>query len=329
MAATVSDVATGLPTPWGLARLPDGSHLVSLRDEARVVRVSADGVVTPVPSTGAGGIVPGVVPQGEGGLLGLAVAAGDGTTVYAYLTTGRDNRVVAMAYDGHRLGAPTTLLSKIPRGEHHNGGRLAFGPDGMLYVTTGDAGHREAAQNRDDLGGKILRITRDGDPAPGNPFAGSPVWSYGHRNVQGIGWDTAGRMYASEFGQNTWDELNQIAPGRNYGWPEVEGMGDAQDIENGFTPPITVWATADASPSGLAVGGGAIYVAALRGQRLWRVPLSSDGKAGTPVALLTQAAGRLRTVEVQADGALLVLTDNSNRELARDGDDRLLRVELG
>jgi glucose/arabinose dehydrogenase len=323
-----TDVATGLDLPWGLARLPDGSHLVSLRDEARVLRVSAQGERADVPATGDDGRVPDVEPGGEGGLLGLAVKQDEPGTVYAYLTAADDNRVVAMPYDGERLGEPKVLLTGIPKAGNHNGGRLAFGPDGMLYVTTGDAGEPGVSQSRESLGGKILRITTSGAPAPGNPFAGSPVWSYGHRNVQGIGWDPAGRMYASEFGQNTWDELNLVEPGGNYGWPDVEGAGGPDDVARGFTAPLQVWRTSDASPSGLAVSKDAIYLAALRGERLWKVPLDEAGATGTPTALLQGQFGRLRAVEVEPDGSLLVLTSNSSRGQQREGDDRLVRVQL-
>jgi len=187
--ASVQVLATHLQVPWGLVRLPDGSYLVSLRDEARVIRVQPDGKVSPVPATGPDGRVPGVHPNGEGGLLGLAMAPDDHATLYAYLTGAADNRVVAMTFRSGRLGPPKALLTGIPKGSIHNGGRLAFGPDGMLYVTTGEGGDRPRAQDRSSLGGKILRITRTGRPAPGNPFPGSPVWTYGHRNVQGIAWD--------------------------------------------------------------------------------------------------------------------------------------------
>jgi glucose/arabinose dehydrogenase len=322
-------LARNLPVPWDLLRLPDGSHLVSLRDEARVVHLSTAGRLVPVPATGDDGRVPDVDPAGEGGLLGLALDPDDPTSLYAYLTADDDNRVVRMRYAGERLGPPTVVLRGLPKAVVHNGGRLAFGPDGFLYVTTGDATDRGAAQDRSYLGGKILRVTRDGQPAPGNPFPTSPVWSLGHRNVQGIGWDAAGRLFASEFGQNTWDELNQVLPGRNYGWPEVEGPGTAQDRERGFTPPLASWPTDDASPSGLAVGLGAVWLAALRGERLWRVPLGADGRAGPPESMLDGELGRLRDVEVEPDGSLLVLTNNTFRGRPRPDDDRVVRVRLG
>jgi glucose/arabinose dehydrogenase len=324
----VHDVATGLDVPWGLARLPDGSHLVSLRDEARVVHIGVDGTVTPVRATGPDGRVPGVHPDGEGGLLGLAVAPGDPATVYAYLTAADDNRVVRMSYHGGRLGPLRLVVAGIPKSGVHNGGRLAFGPDGMLYIATGDGSDGGRAQDRHSLAGKILRVTPDGRPASGNPFPGSPVWSLGHRNVQGLGWDSQGRMFASEFGQNTWDELNRIEPGHNYGWPDVEGRGSAADVRRGLTNPLVVWRTDEASPSGIAVGRGAVWLAALRGERLWRVPLNQDGSVGTPQALLQDRLGRLRSVEIEPDGSLLLLTGNTFRGQPRPGDDRLVRVSL-
>ena len=166
-------------------------------------------------------------------------------------------------------------------GRNHNGGRIAFGPDGYLYVGTGEAGDTSLSQNLGSLGGKILRLTPEGKPAPGNPFGGSAIWSYGHRNVQGLAWDSRDRLWASEFGANTWDELNLIEPGENYGWPEVEGRADNAD----FVDPVAQWPTSDMSPSGIAIGpDGAVYMAALRGESVWRVPINADGTAGTPDA---------------------------------------------
>jgi len=253
-------IATGLPVPWGLALLPDGSALVTLRDQGEVLQVRAGTAAVSL------GRVPGVEPDGEGGLLGIAVSptfASDGS-VLVYFTSAADNRVIRMTLANGTLTPGPVIVEGIPKAGFHNGGRLAFGPDGYLYVSTGDAGQRDAAQDKASLGGKILRVTDGGAPAPGNPFPGSRVWSLGHRNVQGLAWTKTGAMYASEFGQNTWDELNRILPGQNYGWPVVEGITG----RSGFVDPISQWTTAEASPSGIAVGAdGAVYMAALRVRR--------------------------------------------------------------
>ncbi|MFB6837259.1 PQQ-dependent sugar dehydrogenase [Streptomyces sp. NPDC056361] len=317
VAGTLTD---GLKSPWGLAELPGGDLLVSSRDERTITRV--DG------RTGAKtvlGEVPGVVPGGEGGLLGLAVRDG---WVYAYLTAASDNRIVRMRYGGGAgdgLGAPQPVLTGIPKGFVHNGGRIAFGPDGMLYAGTGETGRTGLAQDRSSLGGKILRMTPEGRPAPGNPFPGSVVYSYGHRNVQGIAWDAEGRLWAAEFGQNTWDELNLIEPGRNYGWPEAEGRAGRA----GFVDPVAQWPTSEASPSGIAYARGAIWMAALRGERLWRVPLSGAERSGDPEAFLSGEYGRLRTVVAAGGDRLwLVTSETDTRGTPEPGDDRILRLEV-
>jgi len=323
--ATPTPVLTGLDAPWGLAFLPSGAVLVTLRDQAQVLLLDADGV-RPLGGPGAEELASGTRTGGEGGLLGVAVSpdhAEDGF-VYLYRTAAGGNEVVRAVLDpvAGALGPLEPVLTGIPAAGNHNGGRLAFGPDGMLYVTTGDAAVRPASQDPGSLAGKILRLTPDGAPAPGNPVEGSPVWSLGHRNVQGIGWTADGRMIASEFGQNTWDELNLVVPGGNYGWPQVEGAGGA----GAYVEPLVTWRTSEASPSGVAVGECAVYVAALRGERLWVVPLTPDG-VGTPSALFVRELGRLRAAEIGPDGALWLLTNNTDgRGDPRPGDDQLLRL---
>ncbi|TMS00712.1 PQQ-dependent sugar dehydrogenase [Nonomuraea basaltis] len=308
------DVATGLAVPWAIAFLPGGDALVTERDSARLLRVSQAGRVTEL------GKIEGVRPDGEGGLMGVAVKD---QQIFLYFTAEEDNRIVRYPFDGNRLGDQEILVKSIPKGGIHNGGRLEFGPDGYLYATTGETGEGDLSQERDSLGGKILRMTVDGTPAPGNPF-GTLVYSYGHRNVQGLAWDDQGRLYASEFGANTWDEVNLIKPGSNYGWPEVEGRGD----DRRFVNPILTWTTGEASPSGMAYANGSLWVGALRGTRLWQVPLAEDGSAGKPVAHFTDRYGRIRAVTATPVGtALWVGTSNKDgRGSPREGDDRLFSV---
>jgi aldose sugar dehydrogenase len=311
---SAADLATGLDVPWGVVPLDDGSTLVGERDTGTIRRVGSAGTVTLR-------TLADVRPGGEGGLLGLTMAPG-GDRLFAYFTADRDNRIEAMSWDGTQLGPPQPVFTGIPKGSIHNGGRMAIGPDGFLYVGTGETGQRDLAQDRGSLGGKILRLTLAGRPAPGNPFD-SAVWSYGHRNVQGLAFDARGRLWASEFGQNTWDELNLITPGGNYGWPAVEGTGGGETLID----PQVVWRTGDASPSGLAFWQGELWMASLRGARLWQIPIA-DGTAGQPVEHFTGDYGRLRSVVPTADdSALLVSTNNTDgRGRPRAGDDRILRI---
>jgi glucose/arabinose dehydrogenase len=320
-------VTTGLNTPWGLAPLPDGGLLVSSRDEGTITKVDEKtGKKTEL------GKVSGVSPAGEGGLLGIALSpdyAAD-HMIYAYFTSASDNRIVRMLYDakkpsGEQLGAPDTIFKGIPKGYIHNGGRIAFGPDKMLYAGTGESGNRGLAQDKKSLGGKILRLTPEGEPAPGNPFPNSSVYTYGHRNVQGLAWDSKQRLFASEFGQDTWDELNSIKPGDNYGWPDAEGKSSNPKYHN----PIAQWHTDDASPSGIAYAKGSIWMAALKGQRLWRIPLKGTEASAAPQAFLTGKYGRLRTV-VSADGEKVWLTTSNTdgRGNPKSGDDRILELEV-
>jgi glucose/arabinose dehydrogenase len=347
--ADVEVVAEELPAPWGLAPLPGNRFLVTMRDTAELAVVHPSGEVEYLdPSGGARELADQTVADGEGGLLGVAVDpedSGPTFTVFLYRTGEQDNAVLRaeLDLDAMALDDLTTVLDGIPRASNHNGGRIAIGPDGYLYVATGDAGDTANAQDPESLGGKILRVTPDGEPAPGNPDPGSPVWSLGHRNVQGLGWDASGRMFASEFGQDQLDELNVIEPGGNYGWPDVEGPGEGSGAQAGFTDPVAWWPTSEASPSGIAVTEEAVYLASLRGERLWRVPLLgepaavADGESpgfGEPQALLEGEFGRLRAVHANQDGELHVLTNNTDGrgeptvEDGRTVDDRLLRVTL-
>ncbi|WP_283614850.1 PQQ-dependent sugar dehydrogenase [Mycolicibacterium poriferae] len=311
-AGAAGDVATDLDVPWGIAFLPDGSALIAERDSATIQRMAEPGAVAPV------GQVADVVSRGEGGLLGLATA---GSTVYAYITTAADNRVVTMQFDGTALSPQTPLFTGIPAGTIHDGGRIAFGPDGKLYIATGETGSPQLAQDPASLGGKILRINPDGSVPADNPDPASPVFSLGHRNVQGLAWDAAGRLWVSEYGANTWDELNLIQPGGNYGWPTVEGRADRE----GLIDPVLQWRPDEASPSGLAFHNGSLWMAALRGERLFRIPVRADGSVGDPASLFVGGFGRLRTVVVAPDGALWFTTSNRDgRGDPRPGDDRIL-----
>ncbi|WP_241911212.1 PQQ-dependent sugar dehydrogenase [Streptomyces sp. DH-12] len=323
----VRTVATGLDSPWGLAPVGDGDLLVSSRDEGTITRI--DGTTGRKTELGE---VPGVAAEGEGGLLGIALSPDFASDhmIYAYVTSASDNRIVRMLYNerkpaGEQLGAPDTVFRGIPKGVIHNGGRIAFGPDRMLYAGTGESGDTGLSQDRESLGGKILRMTPDGDPAPGNPFPDSPVYSYGHRNVQGLAWDREQRLFASEFGQNTWDELNAVAPGDNYGWPEAEGHAD----EGGFHNPIAQWSTDEASPSGIAYAGGSVWMAGLRGERLWRIPLKGTEASADPQAFLEGEYGRLRTVVAAGGDRLWLVTSNTDgRGAPEKDDDRVLELRV-
>ncbi|WP_167854369.1 PQQ-dependent sugar dehydrogenase [Brevibacterium sp. S111] len=318
-------VAEDLNTPWSIAFFK-GTPLVSERDSGRILELSED---RPAQSREVA-TVESVVAEGEGGLLGLAVAD---ESLFAYFTSAEDNRIQRFPLSGEpgrlELGEPETILDGIAKASFHNGGRLAIGPDGKLYATAGDAGNPADAQDPESLNGSILRLNFDGTVPADNPDPDSPVYTYGHRNAQGLGWDAEGTMYASEFGQDTWDELNIIEAGRNYGWPEVEGIpassgstgsGSAGD----FVAPVHQWSTEEASPSGIAVTEDSIAIANLRGQRLRWVPLADTARQETQ---FVGEYGRLRDVVSAPGGELWLMTNNTDgRGDPSDGDDRILSV---
>jgi glucose/arabinose dehydrogenase len=306
-------VATGLTLPWGLAVLPDGTALVGERRTGRILlvqprRAPAREVMR----------VPGLDAAGDGGLLGLALSPRyrDDKLVFAYVTTRTDNRVVRFELRGPQ----TPVLTGIPRGRTGNGGRIQFGPDGLLYVGTGDAGRPALAPDRRNLAGKVLRVTAFGRPAPDNPDPASPVYSVGHRDVAGLCLGSAGQVYVTEAGAGS-DEVNRVEAGRDYGWPAT------RPPRAGAAAPVRTLPAATAGVGGCAVIERGLFVAALRGQRMWALPLDSAGGAGPASAHLAGAYGRLRTVVAGPDGALWLTTSNKDG-LGRPTpqDDRVIRI---
>jgi glucose/arabinose dehydrogenase len=314
-------IAENLDVPWGIDFLSSGDALVSERNTGRILKITSKGKVTTV------GEIAGVVPPGdfgEGGLMGIALAPGDEETLFAFMTTRSDDRLVRVSLAGGKVGKPRSVLDGFETNVHHHGGRLLFDAEGLLYLATGDAGQSKLAQDRDALNGKILRLRPDGRAAPGNPFD-NRTWSYGHRNIEGLAFDDAGRLWATEFGEQESDELNLIRKGRNYGWPRVEGRSN----QSGLVSPEVVWSpTSTCSPAGLAITRSTAFLGALRGRCLFAVPLSGR-EAGKPKAHFAKDHGRIRSVVVAPDGALWMTTSNTDgrAEPGRD-DDKILRVTL-
>jgi glucose/arabinose dehydrogenase len=338
-------VASGLQAPWGIDMAPDGRLFVTERaGRVRIVQLGQGGGLRPDPWA----TVPAsTVRDGEKGLLGIALDPDFARTgfvyfYYSYIASNgaTRNKLVRMRDQDGRGVDETVVLDGIPGNANHDGGRVKFGPDGKLYVTTGDAENGANAQNPSALAGKILRINRDGSVPSDNPTAGSLVWSLGHRNVQGIAWqpDTGG-LYETEHGPSNPfpdccnDEVNLIVPGGNYGWPIVRGTAGDQRFRDPLLDSgrVETWA-----PSGAAFATrpgplrGSFLFAALRGQHLHRVVFGSDGRTvAFQEKLLTNRYGRLRDVFEIASGEFLVLTSNRDgRGLPAADDDRVLLVTL-
>jgi glucose/arabinose dehydrogenase len=324
----VTQIGTDTDIPWGLVTLPDGSILYSRRDAQDVVRL--------VPSTGVKtsiGTVPNVQStDGEGGLLGLAIPATYGSDPWLYVmhTSPTDNRIVRMRVTNGRLDTSTeqVLVSGILRNKYHNGGRLRFGPDGKLYASTGDAQNGDYAQNTGSLNGKVLRINPDGSVPSDNPF-GNYVWSYGHRNPQGLAFDSQGRLWEQEFGNSVMDETNLITKGGNYGWPACEGTTGTCGTA-GFIAPKRTYPTSEGSCSGIAIVRDALYVACQRGTRLYRAVISGTSLTNVQT-YFNGTYGRLRTVEPAPDGGLWLTTSNTGDKdsIPDNSNEKLLHVTLG
>ncbi len=331
----VDTVAEGLDVPWSVAWTPDGSMLFTER--AGQLRVVQDGVLQdePVLSLDVGDV--------EGGLLGVAVDPGyqENNYIYLYYTDAGflqlENRLVRYVYDGSQIREDGTVVDGIPGGPYHDGGRIKFGPDGKLYVTTGDAGLPDLSQDPGSLGGKILRVNPDGTIPRDNPFGDSPVYSLGHRNPQGLDWDASGNLVITEHGPSGWqgtgrDEINLVTPGSNYGWPEVSGDG----AREGMTGPILhtgdeVWAPSGAAfydSDAIPQWTGKYFVAALRGSHLHMVEFDLENNAVLSDQRLFEGDfGRLRDVAVGPDGSLYVLTSNRDgRGNPQANDDRILKI---
>ena len=325
---SVRQVTTDTDIPWGLVTLPDGTVLSSRRDAHDIVHLN--------PATGAKTTV-GAVPNvsstdGEGGLMGLAVSSSYATDHWLYImhTSATDNRIVRIKVENDRLVTSTEqiLLSGIGRNKYHNGGRLRFGPDGKLYASTGDAQNGDNAQNKANLAGKVLRLNQDGSKPADNPF-GNYVWSYGHRNPQGLAFDSQGRLWEQEFGNGIMDETNLITKGGNYGWPACEGTSGTCNTP-GFIAPKRTYPTSEGSCSGITIVRDALYTACGRGSRMYRQVISGDSLTNLQT-YYNGTYGRLRTVEPAPGNGLWLTTTNSGDKdsTANNSNEQILRVSLG
>lgn len=316
-------VAEGLAIPWDIAFLPGGELLATERP-GRLVKIGKEKQVIPVE---------GVRHRGEGGLLGLALHPRfrENHWLYLYLTTGAasglSNRIERYQFENDRLVNRTVILQGIPGAIYHDGGKIAFGPDGYLYVIVGDATQTNFAQNRNSLAGKILRLKDDGSIPADNPF-GNATYSYGHRNPQGLAWDSEGRLWATEHGRSGilsgLDELNRIEKGANYGWPTIEGdkQKDGMRAPMINSGPNETWA-----PASAVFYQGSIFFTGLRGESLYQATISTDGNVTGLKKHLTGRFGRLRALTLGPDGNFYISTSNQDgRGEPRMGDDKIIRV---
>lgn len=313
-------IAENLEVPWSIAFLPDGDMLVTER-VGRIQRVTMQGKKTLIAT------LPDVKQIGESGLHGIVLhpdfAKNNFLYVYyTYSTDGNDtkNRVVRFQLKDNTLTDRKIIVDEIPGALFHDGGRVKFGPDKFLYISTGDAQQPSLAQNKNSLAGKILRITDEGKPAPGNPF-GDRIYSYGHRNPQGITWDNTGQLFATEHGNSATDEINRIEKGNNYGWPTI--TGDQQRA--GMVTPLLQSGQNTWAPGDIAYVDGLLYFVGLRGQALYQVDLSKN-----PLQMqehFNGKFGRIREIIVGPDNMLFITTSNRDgRGIPSGSDDKIIRI---
>jgi glucose/arabinose dehydrogenase len=328
---TVTQIATDNDVVWGLVTLPDGTILYNRRDAHNIVRLD--------PRTGAKTTV-GTVPNvqstdGEGGLTGLEINPRTFATdrwLYIMHTSPSDNRIVRIKLTTSftlDVGSEQVLVTGIARNKYHNGGRLRFSPDGRyLFAGTGDAQNDNNAQNKNSLNGKVLRINPDGSIPSDNPF-GNAVWSYGHRNVQGLAFDSHGQLWEQEFGNSVMDETNLITKGGNYGWPKCEGTSGSCGTA-GFIAPKATYSTSAGSCSGITIVRDYLYVACQKGQRLYVFQIVGDTLVKRE-QYLQGTYGRLRTVEPAPDGGMWLATSNGGDKdsTPNNSDNRIFHVTLG
>lgn len=331
-ASQVQAIAENLRIPWAVEVSDDGRMFFTERTGN--LRVIENGILNPVPLYTYG---PPFVNRGEGGLMGLALDKNFLTNGYIYLMyTYEDqgaiySRVVRIRLGGNTVSEEKILLDRIPAGLIHNGGRLKIGPDGYLYITTGDGGDRNLSQDRNSLAGKILRIGTDGSIPSDNPFPDSPVYALGLRNSQGLAWNDQGILFASEHGDMAHDEINILVPGGNYGWPLVTGVGEMPG--NDFISPVIesgedTWAPAGITFVTSGPRTGQLLVATLRGNALVAITFDESGTQAAHVErLLNGEFGRLRDVYQAMDGSIYVTTSNTDgREIPNPGDDKILEL---
>ncbi len=328
----VSIIAENLDTPWGIAFLPDNIILITERP-GRVRLIGAHGGLQYDPVI----VLNQVKEVGESGLLGIAPHPDflGNQYVYLYYSYGVQvnrlrndtiNRVVRMKFQNNKLINEQIIVDGIPGSDNHNGGRMHFGPDGYLYITTGDAQDVSQAQDTSSLAGKILRVTDEGKPVSGNPF-GNLIYSYGHRNPQGIAWDSFRNLWATEHGRSGvasgYDELNFIQSGKNYGWPDIQGDETASGMEK---PILNSGATNTWAPSGAAFVESSLFFGGLKGEALYEAVIG-DIEVTELKEHFKGQFGRIRDVVLGPDGMLYITTSNQDgRGNPASVDDRVIRV---